>query len=128
MKYQLQQMRNQQSGVIVNISSINGLQGTPHAAIYAASKSGVISLTKTAALEYASSNIRVNAICPGPILTPMLEKVLIETGKERYETLIPMRRIGAPNEIANAVTWLCSDEASYITGHVMAVDGGVTAK
>jgi NAD(P)-dependent dehydrogenase (short-subunit alcohol dehydrogenase family) len=130
MKYQLQQMVTQGCGVIVNISSINGLVGTPNAAVYSASKSGVISLTKAAALEYAKSNIRINAICPGAIRTPMLEKMFIETGigESHYESRIPQGRIGDPNDIANAAIWLCSDEASYITGHIMVIDGGVTAR
>jgi NAD(P)-dependent dehydrogenase (short-subunit alcohol dehydrogenase family) len=130
MKYEINQMLKQGNGVIVNISSINGLDGTPNAAIYAASKSGVISLTKSAALEYAKSNIRINAVCPGAIRTPMLEKVFNETGitQSQYESQIPINRIGDPNDIAHPVTWLCSDEASYITGHIMVIDGGVSAR
>lgn len=114
----------------MNISSINGLGGTPNAAVYSASKSGVISLTQSAALEYAHSNIRINAVCPGAIRTPMLERVFNDTGitQSRYESQIPIKRIGDPNDIANSVTWLCSDEASYITGHVMVIDGGVAAR
>lgn len=130
MKYQIHQMLKQGSGVIVNISSINGLDGTPNAAIYSASKSGVISLTKSAALEYAKSNIRINAVCPGAIRTPMLEQVFNKTGitQSQYESQIPINRIGDPNDIADSVTWLCSDEASYITGHIMVIDGGVSAR
>jgi NAD(P)-dependent dehydrogenase (short-subunit alcohol dehydrogenase family) len=130
MKYEINQMLKQGNGVIVNISSINGLDGTPNAAIYAASKSGVISLTKSAALEYAKSNIRINAVCPGAIRTPMLEKIFNETGitQSQYESQIPINRIGDPNDIAHPVTWLCSDEASYITGHIMVIDGGVSAR
>jgi NAD(P)-dependent dehydrogenase (short-subunit alcohol dehydrogenase family) len=129
MKYQIRQMLKQGFGVIVNISSINGLHGTPNASVYAASKSGVISLTKSAAIEYAKSNIRINAVCPGAVLTPMLEQVFNVAGitPSQYESQIPIRRIGDPNEIASAVTWLCSDEAGYITGHVMVIDGGVSA-
>ncbi|OUM87880.1 MAG: short-chain dehydrogenase [Bacillus thermozeamaize] len=130
MKYQIHQMLKQGSGAIVNISSINGLTGTPNAAIYSASKSGVISLTKSAALEYAKSNIRINAVCPGAIRTPMLEQVINKTGMtiSQYESQIPINRIGDPNEIAHSVVWLCSDEASYITGHIMVIDGGVSAR
>lgn len=130
MKYQIRQMLKQGSGAIVNISSINGLGGTPNAAVYSASKSGVISLTQSAALEYAPSNIRINAVCPGAIRTPMLDRVFNETGitQSQYESQIPIKRIGDPNDIANSVTWLCSDEASYITGHVMVIDGGVAAR
>ena len=131
MKYQIQQMLKQGfGGVIVNVSSINGLQGSPNAAIYSASKSGVIHLTKSAAIEYAQSNIRINAICPGAIQTPMLEQVFHNTGMSpsHYEAQIPLNRIGDPFDIAHSVTWLCSDEASYVTGHVMIVDGGVSAR
>jgi len=114
----------------VNISSINGLNCTPNTAIYSASKSGVISLTKSAALEYARYNIRINTLCPGAIRTPMLEQVFNETGitQSQYGSQIPIKRIGDPNDIANSVFWLCSNEASYITGHVMVIDGVVAAR
>ncbi|HDX9578712.1 TPA: glucose 1-dehydrogenase [Bacillus pseudomycoides] len=130
MKFQIQQMLKQGYGNIVNISSINGLGGTPSAAVYAASKSGVISLTKSSALEYAKSNIRINVICPGAIHTPLLEKVFMETGVtvSQTESVIPQGRIGDPNDIANSAIWLCSDQASYMTGHVMVIDGGESAK
>lgn len=129
MKHQIRQMRKQGSGTIVNISSINGLDGHPNAAVYSASKSGVISLTKSAALEYAQSNIRINAICPGAVRTPMLEQVFKQTGftPSQYESKIPLHRIGDPDDIARSVTWLCSDEAGYVTGHILIVDGGVSA-
>jgi NAD(P)-dependent dehydrogenase (short-subunit alcohol dehydrogenase family) len=130
MKFQIQQMLKQGYGNIVNISSINGLGGTPFASVYAASKAGVISLTKSSALEYAKSNIRINAICPGAVHTPLLEKVFKETGGtiSQTESFIPQGRIGDPNEIADSAIWLCSDKASYITGHVMVIDGGESAK
>jgi NAD(P)-dependent dehydrogenase (short-subunit alcohol dehydrogenase family) len=129
MKHQIRQMQMQGGGVIVNIASVNALGGTPRAAVYAASKSGVISLTRSAALEYAQSNIRINAVCPGAVLTPMLEQVLHTTGmtEQHYQSRIPQGRIGKPIDIAHTVVWLCSDEASYITGHIMTVDGGVSA-
>ncbi|MBN2908357.1 glucose 1-dehydrogenase [Polycladomyces sp. WAk] len=129
MKHQIRQMQMQGGGVIVNIASVNGLRGTPQAAVYAASKSGVISLTRSAALEYAQSNIRINAVCPGAVLTPMLERVFDTTGttEQRYRSRIPQGRIGQPFDIAHTVVWMCSDEASYITGHIMTVDGGVSA-
>ncbi|MDN4594976.1 glucose 1-dehydrogenase [Polycladomyces subterraneus] len=129
MKHQIGQMQMQGGGVIVNIASVNGLRGTPQAAVYAASKSGVISLTRSAALEYAQSNIRINAVCPGAVLTPMLGQVFHTTGitKQQYRTRIPQGRIGKPIDIAHTVIWMCSDEASYITGHIMTVDGGVSA-
>ena len=130
MKFQIQHMLKQGYGNIVNISSINGLGGTPSAAVYAASKAGVISLTKSSALEYAKSNIRINAICPGAIHTPLLEKVFEVSGTtvSQTESAIPQGRIGDPNDIANSVIWLCSEHASYITGHVMVIDGGESAK
>ncbi|MFD1427019.1 glucose 1-dehydrogenase [Kroppenstedtia sanguinis] len=130
MKFQIQQMLKQGYGSIVNISSINGLAGTPNASIYAASKAGVVNLTKTASLEYAKSNIRINVICPGAIHAPLLEKIFNDTGatKNQYESIIPQGRIGDPNEIAESAVWLCSDHASYINGNVMTIDGGVSAK
>jgi NAD(P)-dependent dehydrogenase (short-subunit alcohol dehydrogenase family) len=130
MKYQIQQMLSQDAGVIVNISSINALGGTPNAAVYAASKAGVNSLTKTAALEYAKSNIRINAICPGPIRTPMLKNIIDDAGitDSHYESVIPQGRIGNPNDIANSTMWLCSDETSYMNGHIMVIDGGIAAR
>jgi NAD(P)-dependent dehydrogenase (short-subunit alcohol dehydrogenase family) len=130
MKFQIQQMLKQGYGNIVNISSINGLGGTPTASVYAASKAGVISLTKSSALEYAKSNIRINVICPGAIRTPLLEKVFMETGvtESQTESDIPQGRIGDPNDIADSAIWLCSDQASYINGHVMVIDGGESAK
>ncbi|WP_207711843.1 SDR family oxidoreductase [Sulfobacillus harzensis] len=130
MKYELQQMTNQGSGVIVNVSSINGLGGTPNAAAYAASKAAVISLTKTAALEYARQKIRINAICPGLIETPMLQGVMQKTGSDvkAVEPLIPLGRVGSVNNIADPIVWMCSDEAAYMTGHIMIVDGGVGAQ
>jgi NAD(P)-dependent dehydrogenase (short-subunit alcohol dehydrogenase family) len=130
MKYQIQQMLKQDAGAIVNISSINALGGSPNVAAYAASKAGVNSLTKTAALEYAKSNIRINAICPGPTRTPMLEGILCEAGisENQYHSVIPQGRIGTPNDIANSVLWLCSDETSFVNGHIMVIDGGITAR
>jgi NAD(P)-dependent dehydrogenase (short-subunit alcohol dehydrogenase family) len=129
MKHQIRQMLAQNSGAIVNISSINGLAGTKGASIYSASKYGVIGLTKSAALEYANSNIRINSICPGAIQTPGLDEAIAVTGKNNsiIASEVPMGRIGNPEEIANAVTWLCSDDAAFVTGHVMVIDGGEMA-
>jgi NAD(P)-dependent dehydrogenase (short-subunit alcohol dehydrogenase family) len=129
MKYQIQ-MLTQEAGAIVNISSINALGGSPNVAAYSASKAGVNSLTKTAALEYAKSNIRINAICPGPTRTPMLEGILSESGisESHYQSVIPQGRIGIPNDIVNSVLWLCSDETSFVNGHIMVVDGGISAR
>ncbi|MDJ1506449.1 glucose 1-dehydrogenase [Xanthocytophaga agilis] len=126
MKYQLPHMINAGKGAIVNCSSVAGKIGFPGAAAYVASKHGVLGLTKTAALENAQRGIRINAVCPGVIKTPMIDRV---TGKNKeaehqYESLEPMNRMGLPQEIAQAVVWLCSEEASFVTGHAMDVDGG----
>jgi NAD(P)-dependent dehydrogenase (short-subunit alcohol dehydrogenase family) len=110
-------------GSIVNCSSIAGLVGFPNMPAYVASKHGVIGLTETASLEYAKQNVRINAVCPGPILTPMLERLTKEQENELTEK-DPMGRVGKPEEIADSVLWLCSEKASYITGQSMAIDGG----
>lgn len=130
MKYEIPEILKYGSGVIVNCASIAGLVGYSGLPAYSASKHGVIGLTKTAALECAKSGIRVNAVCPGAIKTPMLDRF---TGKKKeveaqYEAMEPIGRLGQPEEVANAVIWMCSDEASFITGHAMAVDGGWTAQ
>ena len=139
MRQEIRQMLGQQpaGGAIVNTSSINGLGGVPRAAFYAAAKAGVIALTKSAALEYASQGIRVNALVAGAFQTPMLEagierfsggnpEVKEQIGKH-YNQAVPLGRIGRPEEAAEAVLWLCSDRASYVTGHSMIVDGGWSA-
>jgi NAD(P)-dependent dehydrogenase (short-subunit alcohol dehydrogenase family) len=130
MKYEIPEMLKQGKGSIVNCSSVAGLVGFEGLPAYVASKHGVIGLTKTAALEYAEQGIRVNAVCPGVIQTPMMDRL---TGKkkeaiEQFTALEPVGRMGQPEEIANAVVWMCSDEASFVTGHAMAVDGGFVAK
>ncbi|HVN92100.1 MAG TPA: glucose 1-dehydrogenase [Terracidiphilus sp.] len=128
MKFELQQMRRQGSGAIVNCSSLGGLIGGNKRGTYHAAKHGVIGLTKSAALEYATRGIRVNDVCPGMIQTPMLEKMIAEgQGPEldmMLKTFVPMERLGRPEEIASAVLWLCSDAASYVTGQSISVDGG----
>jgi NAD(P)-dependent dehydrogenase (short-subunit alcohol dehydrogenase family) len=109
----------------VNASSIAGLVGGGNAG-YVASKHGVLGLTRRAAIEYGPDRIRVNAVCPGSIRTPMLER-LFEAAPERAASLIdrtPLRRLGRPEEVAEAVVWLCSDAASFVTGHPLVVDGG----
>ena len=126
MKYEIPQMIKQGRGSIVNMSSIAGIKGTLGPASYAAAKHGVVGLTCTAALQYASSGIRVNAVCPGSIATPMVEDAAtrIPDYVSSRTANIPMGRFGAPAEVAQAVLWLCSDAASYVTGLSMQVDGG----
>jgi len=127
MKFELQQMRKQGSGAIVNCSSLGGLVGGAERGIYHAAKHGVLGFTKSAALEYATRGIRINAICPGLIWTPMADQ-MVAGGQgdalKAMEKSIPMGRVGRPEEIANAVIWLCSDAASYVTGQSISVDGG----
>lgn len=128
MKFELQQMRRQGSGAIVNCSSLGGLIGGAQRGTYHAAKHGVIGFTKSAALEYATRGIRVNCICPGMIRTPMSDKMEAEGQgallKAMLETFVPMKREGRPEEIADAVLFLCSSAASYITGQSISVDGG----
>lgn len=131
MKYQIPQMLKQGSGAIVNCASVAGLIGFPTLPAYVASKHGVVGLTKTAALEYARTGIRINVVCPGAILTPMLERVAHggeKDAQEKFSSLEPMGRIGKPQEIADAVLWLCSPRSSFVTGHSLAVDGGWVAQ
>jgi NAD(P)-dependent dehydrogenase (short-subunit alcohol dehydrogenase family) len=130
MKYELPQMLKQGGGSIVNTASAAGLIGLPGGTAYVASKHGVAGLTKSAALEYAKSGIRINAVCPGFIRTAMVERV-IDGGSISEESMIaaePIGRIGKPEEIANAVLFLSSDDASFVTGLPMPVDGGYVAQ
>ncbi|WP_394678699.1 SDR family NAD(P)-dependent oxidoreductase [uncultured Sphingobacterium sp.] len=127
MKYELQQMRKQGSGAIVNCSSIGGILGGAQRGTYHAAKHGVIGLTKSAALEYASKGIRINSICPGIIHTPMLDGMLSGGQTDVIDEMlkgVPIGRLGRPEEIANAVVFLCSDAASFVIGHTLVVDGG----
>lgn len=129
MKYEIP-LFGPDGGAIVNMSSMVGLVGVPGAPAYVASKHGIIGLTKSAALEVAGSGVRVNAVCPGNIRTPMVERVLArEPAKEtEYTTNTPLGRIGTPEEVASAVLWLCAPEAGFVTGHALSVDGGVVAR
>ena len=129
MKHELRHMRAQGSGAIVNCSSLGGLVGLPFRAIYHGSKHGVLGLTKSAALEYAARGIRINAVCPGTIDTPMVAEMLAGQPEAMDEIMKqqPIGRLGRPEEIASAVLWLCSDGASFVVGHALAVDGGFTA-
>ena len=130
MKHELPPMIEQGFGTIVNNASMLGLAGSAGSAPYTASKHGVVGLTKSAALEYAQDGIRVNAVCPGIIDTPMVQRLI--AGRDDFGPAIPIRqpggRLGTPQEIAEAVVWLCSDAASFVTGHAMAVDGALTAQ
>lgn len=130
LKYEIPSMLNTGGGAIVNTSSVAGLLGFRGGSGYVASKHGVVGLTKTAALEYAKSGVRVNAVCPGAIDTPMMGRITGHKPQraERMAASEPVGRMGKPEEIAEAVIWLCSDAASFVTGHAMPVDGGVVAQ
>lgn len=129
MKYEIARMLTQRGGVIVNTSSVGGLVGTPGIAAYTASKHGVVGLTRAAALEHVTAGIRVNAVCPGSVPTPMLDPVVNHPElKAMLESKHPMGRFATTEEIAEAVIWLCSDRASYVTGVAFPVDGAVTAQ
>ena len=130
MRHEIPRMLERGGGVIVNCASVAGLVGFTNIAAYVASKHGIVGLTKTAALEYAEQGIRVNAVCPGVIDTAMVERF---TGhqEEALEAMIamePVHRLGRPEEIADAVVWLCSDRSSFVTGQAIAVDGGFVAR
>ncbi len=127
MKFELQQMRKQGSGAIVNCSSLGGLVGGPERGTYHAAKHGVLGLTKSAALEYAARGIRINAVCPGLIWTPMADQMVACGQGEALNAMlksVPMGRYGRAEEIADVVLWLCSQAASYVTGQSISVDGG----
>ena len=129
MKYEIPQLLKQGGGALVNTASTAGLVGYRGGSAYVASKHGVVGLTKTAALEYAKAGVRVNAVCPGAIDTPMMGRLTGHRPQraERMAAAEPVGRMGRPEEIAEAVVWLCSEAASFVTGHAMAVDGGLTA-
>jgi NAD(P)-dependent dehydrogenase (short-subunit alcohol dehydrogenase family) len=132
MKYEVAQMQKQAKGAIVNLASIAGLNGIPYAGPYASTKHAVVGLTKSAALDHAGEGVRVNGVAPGAIRTEILAKQL-EGGDPNYNeasisAMHPMNRLGRPEEIANGIAFLLSDEASFITGHILNIDGGFQAK
>jgi NAD(P)-dependent dehydrogenase (short-subunit alcohol dehydrogenase family) len=129
MKYEIPQMLKQGGGAIVNTASTAGLVGLEGSPAYCASKGGVVQLTRAAALDYAKAGIRVNAVCPGVIRTPMVEPLVGDPEAEaRLIAVEPIGRMGKPEEVAEAVVWLCSDAASFVTGTAMPVDGGLVAQ
>jgi len=128
LKHEIRHMLQHGGGSIVNTASTAGVTGIAGVALYTASKHAIVGLTKSAALELASSKIRVNAVAPGPVRTGLLSRML--DGKlsiEQVAALVPMARVSEPSEIAQAILWLASDAASYVTGHTLIVDGGLTA-
>jgi NAD(P)-dependent dehydrogenase (short-subunit alcohol dehydrogenase family) len=129
MKYEISQMLKDGSGAIVNNSSVDGQRGFPWDPAYSAAKHGVLGLTKSAAMQYADKGIRINAVCPGWIRTPPVEHVLVHNPGVEKDWLVhqPIRRLGRPEEVAEAVVWLCSEKASLVLGTALAVDGGYLA-
>jgi len=126
MQHEIRQMLSQGGGAIVNMASTAGISGSPGSAIYSASKHGILGLTKSAGAEYATKNIRINAVCPGPVMTPLLKGIFEErpSMENAYLSTVLMGRFGASEEISGAVLWLCSDEASFMTGHSIVIGGG----
>jgi NAD(P)-dependent dehydrogenase (short-subunit alcohol dehydrogenase family) len=129
MKFELDQMMKQGYGVIINLASVAGLVGFPSHSAYSASKHAVVGLTKSAALEYIRKGIRINAVCPGFTDTPMIQNAKKEEPEyvQRLIERVPARRMGTPEEIAAAILYLCSDQAGFVTGHTLVLDGGITA-
>ena len=130
MKYEIQQMLKNGGGSIVNLASIAGLNGIPYAGPYAATKHAVVGLTKSGALDYATQNIRINAVAPGAIKTDIIAGSIAQGQYDEatISAMHPMARMGNPEEIARGIAWLLSDEASFVTGHVLNIDGGFQAK
>jgi NAD(P)-dependent dehydrogenase (short-subunit alcohol dehydrogenase family) len=128
LKYELKVMMPQGSGSIINLSSVAGKKGLPEASIYCASKHAVEAFTKVAALEAATAHVRVNAVAPGPIQTDMYERFTrTEERKDAFTEMVPLKRAGRPEEVANTIVFLASDAASYITGQIVGIDGGLLA-
>jgi NAD(P)-dependent dehydrogenase (short-subunit alcohol dehydrogenase family) len=119
-------MLDQSGGAIVNTASVAGLRGSRSLSAYSASKHGVIGLTKSAALEFAGRGVRVNAVCPGVIKTPMVDRAFPQGVPEAQVQRHPIGRLGEPGDVAQMVVWLCSDAASFVTGGAFTVDGGLT--
>lgn len=130
MRHQIPHMLEHGGGSIVNCSSVAGLVGFEGIPAYVASKHGIVGLTRAAALEYATRNIRVNAVCPGVIDTPMVHRATHDDPAQeaQFVAMEPVHRMGRPEEVASVVTWLCSDESSFVTGQAIAVDGGFVAR
>jgi NAD(P)-dependent dehydrogenase (short-subunit alcohol dehydrogenase family) len=130
MKHQIPVMLKQGSGSIVNCSSVAGLTGFNGMSAYVSAKHGLLGLTKSAALDYAKANIRINAVCPGIIQTPMIER-FTQGRPENLKDLTssePIGRVGSPEEVAEAVLWLCSDASSFVLGATLSIDGGMSAQ
>jgi NAD(P)-dependent dehydrogenase (short-subunit alcohol dehydrogenase family) len=128
MRHEINAMLKTGGGTIVNCASSAGIRGAAYCGAYSASKHGVVGLTKTAALEYASQGIRINAVCPGMIETPMTQKPGMGEIIEQLVAASPLQRIGQPQEIGGAVWWLCSDDASFVHGQAIVVDGAITSR
>ena len=130
MRHEIAQMLKQGFGAIVNTSSVAGLVGIPHQPIYVASKHAVSGMTKSAAVEYAAKGIRINAVCPGLVDTPLMERIYASNPelKAQADSWQPIGRTARPEEIAEAVIWLCSDRASFVVGHMMTIDGGLVVR
>lgn len=129
MRRQIEIMLGQGAGAIVNVSSASGVVGVAAASQYGATKWGLVGLTRSAALEYAASGIRINALCPGSVETEMFDRLFggYRANKEEIDALHPNRRVATPREIAEMAAWLCSDDSSYVVGHALVADGGLTA-
>jgi len=129
MKYELPEILKAGGGAIVNVSSILGQSGFANAPAYTASKHGIIGLTKTAALEYAAQNVRINAVCPAVIETPMIGPISEDAEMlAAMQAMHPINRLGQPEEVAEAIVWLCADESSFVVGEALLVDGGYSAR